>query len=339
MAHFPWRPLDRPAYDTFLRAHLGDVTFLQGWAYGQWRSQLGESVARWGCFDAHDQLVGIAQTVVVSARRGRYLLCPHGPLLSPATAGSSWPSFRQWVKSYARTQRCDWVRLSPLMPASEAPTLTQEGYWPCPVYMTNPEVTIRLDLTQTEDELLAQMKKTTRYEIRKSLKADLTVTQGADTPALEAFWQLHTATAARQGFTPFARTATESQLESYAGDTQIFTVWHDGQPLSSCVIIFDHHAGYYHQGASLRSKLPVAYRGLWAAIVAAKARGCTEFNFWGVSPADKPQHPWYGLSKFKRGWGGTETPYLHAHDLPLTAKYYLNWLLESWRQRKKGYWC
>ena len=67
----------------------------------------------------------------------------------------------------------------------------------------------------------------------------------------------------------------------------------------------------------------------------AKKRGCTLYNFWGVSPDNKPKHPWAGLSLFKKGFGGFEETYLHAQDKPLTKKYWLNYIIETVRRLKR----
>jgi lipid II:glycine glycyltransferase (peptidoglycan interpeptide bridge formation enzyme) len=82
--------------------------------------------------------------------------------------------------------------------------------------------------------------------------------------------------------------------------------------------------------------LPAAYAILWEAILEGKRRGCRWFNFWGVVGDDQENHPWFGLSRFKKGFGGEEVWYLHARDYPLSWRYWPVWALETWRRRKRG---
>ena len=192
-------------------------------------------------------------------------------------------------------------------------------------------------LQQDEDVILKNMRKSTRYEIRRSEKEGIKLSQGNSKEDLEKFWKLHEKTAARQKFVPFSQKSTHIEMEVFGKDCQIFTATHNRENIASSVILFDSHAAYYHQGASVPSKIPGAHATLWAAIKEAKKQGCTEFNFWGISPSDKPEHPWAGLSRFKRGFGGEERKYLRAQDLPITLKYWLNFVVEKVRRWKRHY--
>ena len=154
---------------------------------------------------------------------------------------------------------------------------------------------------------------------------------------LDAFWKLHEATVARQKFVPFTRTSTEAELSAFGDNCRIITVWHEGKALASGVFLFDGNAGYYHQGASVYSKLPAAHAYIWAAIKEAKQRDCLEFNFWGVCGEEEKNHPWYGLSKFKRGFGGSEKNYHHVQDFEITWRARLNRIIEARRRKKRGY--
>ena len=52
---------------------------------------------------------------------------------------------------------------------------SQENFCPAPVHLVNPEQTLLLNLQQTEEEILAQMKKSTRYEVRRIEKLGIKV--------------------------------------------------------------------------------------------------------------------------------------------------------------------
>ena len=60
-------------------------------------------------------------------------------------------------------------------------------------------------------------------------------------------------------------------------------------------------------------------------------------NFWGISPQDKPNHPWAGLSFFKRGFGGHAQEFAHAKDLKINWLYYATRAFEKIECWQKGY--
>jgi lipid II:glycine glycyltransferase (peptidoglycan interpeptide bridge formation enzyme) len=116
-----------------------------------------------------------------------------------------------------------------------------------------------------------------------------------------------------------------------------FFAVYKGETISAAMIIFSGKSGFYHHGASIQryAKIPASYLLQWAAIGEAKRRGLSEYNFWGVSPEDKPNHPWAGLSLFKKGFGGFPEAYVPAQDLPFTNKYWLNFVIEKVRKIRR----
>jgi len=328
------KPITDTVLTDFYLSFTGEKTFLQSSAYAQLRESLGEIVLRYGIYKSK-KLVGTVLIQITQTKLKRFAHIPHGPLLLDENC---WAWFLAAYKNIGREHNCDFVRISPLIPAQAGnQTLTQNNFKPAPIHLVNPEKTWVLNLEKPEEEILAEMKKSTRYEVRKGVKTDFKVKIGNSNQDLDIFWDLHLETVKRQGFVPFSRKLTEQELESFSDQAQIISIFHDEKPLASGVFLFDDRTGYYHQGASTYSKLPAAHAYLWQAILEAKRRGCREFNFWGVCDESQTKHPWYGLSKFKRGFGGQEKNYLHVHDFPLTKKYYLNVLVELWRKWKRGY--
>jgi peptidoglycan pentaglycine glycine transferase (the first glycine) len=112
---------------------------------------------------------------------------------------------------------------------------------------------------------------------------------------------------------------------------------YQGEYVSTAFVVYANGSGFYHHGAS-NQKFPsitASEAVQWAAIKEAKARGCERYNFWGIVPEEAVKHPWHGLSKFKRGFGGFAEGYIHAQDIPLTSKYWLNYLVEKIRKIRR----
>jgi lipid II:glycine glycyltransferase (peptidoglycan interpeptide bridge formation enzyme) len=82
------------------------------------------------------------------------------------------------------------------------------------------------------------------------------------------------------------------------------------------VTLFFGATATYLYGASSDEKrhLMPSYALQWAAIKAAKAAGCLEYDMYGIPPTNDDQHPMAGLYRFKTGFGGGLRHYPGAWD-------------------------
>ncbi len=169
--------------------------------------------------------------------------------------------------------------------------------------------TVMLDLAQSEEALLAAMKPKWRYNIRLARKKGVDITREGP-EALKTFYMLYLETARRDGIAIHP----ESYYETLFSTADLFkeaslSIWvarHEGSPLAAIITLFiDGHATYLY-GASSGEKrnLMPAYALQWAAILAARAEGCHDYDFFGIPPDADPSHPMAGLYQFKTGFGG-----------------------------------
>ncbi|MBI1888387.1 MAG: peptidoglycan bridge formation glycyltransferase FemA/FemB family protein, partial [Candidatus Spechtbacteria bacterium] len=123
-----------------------------------------------------------------------------------------------------------------------------------------------------------------------------------------------------------------------ACDAQVFTAWYNNEPLASAIVVFYGNSAFYHHGASssIYPKIPAPYLLQWRAILEAKKRGKKLYNFWGIIRDTGKKHPWAGITLFKKGFGGFQTDYLHAQDLPLSWKYWPSWVIETLRKKRRN---
>lgn len=329
----------KSAWESFLTPYP-EKTFLHSWNWGQFNQNSGEQVFYLGVFE-ENQLVGVALVIKVAARRGTFLFCPHGPLLDWQHP-EHFEALVAYLKDLAKKENASFIRLSPLLPATpeNLKHFKNAGFRKAPIHM-HAETTWTLDLGPSEEELLNNMRKNTRYYVRRGAKDGVTVEMHTDLAAIDQFYAIHEETVKRHGFVPFSLDYLHKQFAAFAPDNQIaiFHAKFEGKTVSSAVIPFYGDSAFYHHGASSdqHSKVPSAYLLQWEIIREAKRRGLRKYNFWGIAPTDDPKHPWHGLSLFKTGFGGYRTDLVPAQDLPLGLAYYKTWIIDRWRHWRRGF--
>ena len=181
------------------------------------------------------------------------------------------------------------------------------------------------------------MRKTTRYEIRRAEKLDVKVIKSEDPKELKHFFTLYAATSERHGFVAHASIQEEFEVFVKEHKALLLVGSHEGQVIASTIMLFYGGQAIYHHGASVSSKTPVSYLVQWEAIKEAKKRGIKLYNFYGIAPDDMPNHPWRGITLFKKGFGGREINFVHAHDLPTSPWYIIPKTIDAYRKKMRGY--
>lgn len=197
-----------------------------------------------------------------------------------------------------------------------------------------PEHTLIIDLTMSEDDILTQMKQKGRYNIKIAEKNDLKFGQGT----VEDFFKLYEQMAKRQKITYRNKSYFQTLVDILAPKeyVQIFsTKAVDGTVLASAIIVFYKDACTYLFGGSCdeqREKM-APYKLHWEVMLEAKRRGCKYYDMFGIAPNDDEKHPWAGVTRFKKQFGGAELASLGSWDLILSsAKYKMFKLAEKIRR-------
>lgn len=314
------------------------ANFLQSWNWGVFQEALGKTVVRFFIVE-EDTVVGLAQCVLEEAKRGTYLTIAGGPLFDWSNKKLMKYCFSE-LRAVARAEGADFIRFRPQELESQQvrKQVHRFGAVEAQMHLTA-DLTLQLDLSQSEDELLSQMRKNHRSAIRKAEKLGISVTKTADPDEIQEFYNHQLELAQKHGFVPFSYEFLHEQFQAFTGDDQVL-LFHAKQGddlLASAFIIFYNGEAVYHYGISTdaNAKLPGSYACQWAAIKEAKQRGCSRYNFWGIAPADAQNHRFAGVTLFKRGFGGEEVEYLHAHDIPMSFKYYLTAAFEFVRKKMR----
>jgi lipid II:glycine glycyltransferase (peptidoglycan interpeptide bridge formation enzyme) len=55
---------------------------------------------------------------------------------------------------------------------------------------------------------------------------------------------------------------------------------------------------------------------------------------WGIARKESKEHPWYGLTQFKKGFGGQLIKLPPTTDYPFSFKYWFNYIYEKIKRGK-----
>ncbi|MFC1630226.1 lipid II:glycine glycyltransferase FemX [Patescibacteria group bacterium] len=331
---------NRDVWENFLLM-CENKTFLDSWNWGEFQKAIGNKVLRLGIY-IENELLGAALILKITARRGTFLFCPHGPAVSKDNIQNSkeiLEALTKELKKTAKKEKAAFVRISPVFNENKESIFKNLGYRRSPIHM-HPELTWQLDISLPEEKLLQNMRKTTRYLIRQVEKnPEVNIRQSDKLEDVEKFNELYQKTVNRHHFTPFSIEYLKNEVSSFLPDNiSVFLGEYKKELVASSIIIFWQGTAYYHQGASSQKypKIPVSYLLQWEAIKEAKKRGCRTYNFWGITDSQSKKHPWAGLTLFKKGFGGYQKKYVKTQDLPLSFGYWINFLIEKARKLKRG---
>lgn len=327
--------IDKTAWEDFILSK-NEANFLQSWSWGEFHKALGKIINRTGFYEK-SKLVGVMLSIVEPARRGKYLTVPGGPIINWQDKNVV-NEFAKQIKQIAKENICVFVRVRPQLKSDDfSKNLFKNlGFIKAPMHL-HAELTSQLDVAKSEEELMTQMRKTTRYEIKKAMKENIKITTSTNEKDIQKFYDLQIETAKRQKFVPFSHKFLYEQFKVFAenGNALLYRAEFGKKLLAQAFIIFYGKEAVYHYGASADEgrRYPGAYLIQWEAIKEAKKRGLTRYNFWGVAPENNLSHRFSGLSLFKRGFGGIDFQYLPAQDLIINkSKYLLNYIVESIRR-------
>jgi lipid II:glycine glycyltransferase (peptidoglycan interpeptide bridge formation enzyme) len=323
---------------------LNPNTFLQSWEWGQLQKHTGENVHYLGFFNKEKQ-IGAALIITVNAKRGRFLLCPHGPIFKDIkNAHTLLPEFIDFCKTLAEKDKAVGIRIAPLFISNKdnKKLFNRLGFRPAPLHV-HAERTWNLDLTDSEENILSQMRKTTRHAIKKAQQANVIVSISNNPESLNSFYSLYQSTRQRHGFIPFTKKFLEKQFQIFNENNHLYvaTAKYNNKNVAAAILIQFGKTVFYHHGASipLPSKISASQLLQWKAILEAKRRGANHYNFWGISPktTSGDSHPFAGITIFKQGFGGYDLDYMHAQDLPTSPLYWKLWAIDKYRKYKRGF--
>ncbi|MCX6759249.1 MAG: peptidoglycan bridge formation glycyltransferase FemA/FemB family protein [Candidatus Nealsonbacteria bacterium] len=336
---------DKKIWEDFL-LKCKEKTFLQSWNWGEFQEKMENKIWRLGIYD-NGELVSLILVSKIFAKRGTFILIQHGPNINEQGTKNReqiLATLLDKLKKIAKKEKVSFIRMVSLWKRNEEneEIFKNLGFRPAPMHASAYEATLKLDLSPSEEELLKNMRKTTRYLIRQALKdAGLEILKSDRIEDVELYNKLNQEVAGYQQFVPFSLQFVKNEFNVLAKDNQalLFFGKYQEKIIASALVVFWSNIGFYHQAALSPKyhKIPIAYLLQWEAIKEAKKRGCILYDFWGyVNPKENAEHPWAGPTLFKMGFGGKPYEYVKTQDFPLSKKYWLTFIFEKLRKIKRG---
>jgi lipid II:glycine glycyltransferase (peptidoglycan interpeptide bridge formation enzyme) len=375
--------MDRKLWNSIL-SELPDPHFLQSHEWGQVKSKYGWSprYAVWtfdGKFSIYtdtDQCsLGprdcLAAALLLKrqvlnkgfARHLSVLYTPKGPLLD-------WSDKRlrdrvlDDLQSYARKQGAIFLKMDPDVllgsgiPGGEQDVKSPDGQkvmtdlesrgWKYSSDQIQFKNTVLIDLTSSEEELLARMKQKTRYNVRLAEKKGVVLRIGRQED-FSMLYKMYAETSVRDGFVirdeGYYRTVWETFMHpdldtlrqpalslSRGSNMQTFHLPTcepliaevNGEPIAAIFVFYFAGRAYYVYGMSRnihREKMPT-YFLQWEAMKRAKARGCSMYDLWGAPEVFDESDSMWGVYRFKEGLGGQVVRTLGAWDFAPSPFWY-----------------
>ena len=101
---------DKNIWEGFLSG-CRDKTFLDSWNWGVFQEKMGNKIWRFGVFDG-EELLGIALVSLILAKRGKFFLIQHGPVVKEGRSREE--VLKSLIGELRNREKVDFLRLNPL---------------------------------------------------------------------------------------------------------------------------------------------------------------------------------------------------------------------------------
>ncbi len=293
--------LDKNNWNEFLR-EFDNPHILQTGFWGELKSNFGWSPVWVGNGQAGAQILfrklPLNQTLA-------YI--PKGPI------GEDWIDLLPEIEKICRENNAVFLKIEMDAWEQDANDMSEFGFLHSR-HEIQPRRTISIDISGSEDEILAQMKQKTRYNIKLASRKGVIVKSSND---ISEFSGLMDITGKRDEFGVHTNEYYQKAFDLFKPDglCELLIARYEGKPTAGIIVFKSGKRAWYFYGASsneYRNLMPT-YLVQWEAIRWARSKGCIEYDLWGVPDVDQTMleeqfvnrnDGLWGVYRFKRGFGG-----------------------------------
>lgn len=328
----------REQWDKYVLNSPGGGHALQSYQWGEFKREQGWRPMRL-VLEKDGEVAGAGQFLLRStlpAVPGKLMYASKGPWLDWED-GEAVKAFLEGASGVARREGAHTLKIEPEVYSERSgvrDALGRMGFTKAR-YDLNFDSTILMDLSPSEDKLLAGMSgKNTRYNVRLAGRrgVEMSEPEGFEW-AFETFWRWVTEmTEQKEGYElRRSRDYYHQMMKAMSSTDQgrFFFAFHEGMPLTLVYNFTFGHKMWFMLGASDREnrKLKPTYLLQWEVIRWARERGITQYDMVGIPKKEdrNDEDPYYGVYKFKKGFGGDVVEFIGCLDLPVKPRLAAAW--------------
>jgi len=323
---------DKADWDNYL-SEYSKVSFQQSWEWGEFRKLIGYSVLRLGLFD--------------DSSRIKLLLSLESRSL-PMFTGNVWyvPRFqlaggknkrqeliKKFVELFTQKYNGTFLRIMPDWSETEDIDWKDMGFKDPEVLLNQHEVGVTwlTSLVISEEELLKNMHQKTRYNINLAKRKRVIVKQ--QDKNIGKFYKLIKHTGSKQKIKVFSQNYYDKlfNLASKFLVVEVFTAVYKNSEIATAMVVgYKDTLTYLYGGSSVKYKEVMApYLLHWEVMKWAKQKGYRQYDWWGIErnygqkeSVKKVNSSLAGVTRFKKGFGGSEFIFSGTHDYKYNIKQY-----------------
>ncbi|MBU0668184.1 peptidoglycan bridge formation glycyltransferase FemA/FemB family protein [Patescibacteria group bacterium] len=334
-------------FDKFVQNHpLGTIHQLREWGEFQTKTPGRDKFWAIEALDLKGDRPIIASALIIrqSLPFGKcWLYSPRGPLVDYSNKEQTAAIFAK-ISQIAKEEKAVFFRFDPPLLQDDTnlkkipKTRTAHAHY-------QPESTLLIDLTKSEDQILAQMKPKGRYNIKVAQKHGVTVEECTAENLqknIQEFYNLFTQTTGRDHFSGHPKKFYQDMLEIFdpqknaAASAKLYLARYNSKPIAGAIVTYFNKTATYYFGASSSEDRNVMapYLLHWKIMQDAKAAGYETYDLFGIAPTHEAErsapskpHPWAGVTEFKLKFGGQRINYAPAREIIYKPFWY--WLIRA----------
>jgi peptidoglycan pentaglycine glycine transferase (the first glycine) len=345
--------------NNFIQFNSLDGGFLQSEEWKNFQEATGRKTYNISTSDNDGKLIAFANIIghklpVV----GDYFYIPRGPIIEnfkfqisnfKSKPNDKISKFIKDLVGLAKESNVGWIRIEP---NGEGELEFTKNNLPkninikkSAVDMQSREILV-LDISKSEEDILAQMKQKTRYNIRLAEKKEVKIFVSREEKYTEEFLRLVKITSERDKITSHPEKYYRKMFEIIPPEIlKLYIAEYEGKVIAANLILFFGKTATYLHGASdnVHRNLMAPYLLQWQQIVDAKRAGCERYDFGGIKTQPHPNpllieergNSWIGITKFKQGFApeAKSVQFPGCYDIVLNPfKYNLYRILQKIRR-------
>ena len=312
--------------DAYVRAHPGGH-FMQSSLWGRVKREWP-----WTGLICRDPGGRIRGTVALLRHDLRFLpgcffYAPRGPIVSDREA---FAALIEAAAAYAKLRGAFLLRIDPEIPEEDeafAELIRSLGFHidrASDFSLFQPRLCYLRDLRGLDQQgLQANYRRSTRCNVHKALRGPICVRLG-DARDLPAFCRMMRKTGEKNGFTPRSEDYFRSFLEGLGDCARLYLAELNDRPIAGSLSVIYGKTCSFCYGCSEEAgdKLHANELLQWHMQTDAMEQGCERFDFRGVEGPPEESNPFFGLHRYKQGFGAELHAWIGQLDLPLRPLVY-----------------